>query len=136
MNEPAMAAGALRALLKFFGGDAATPFRADASLDEEYRTNILGWTGPGTGPGVAWHSRFHLDENSLALFRIEDAGDAKRACAHNRLRAAVDATWLATHVARVGAATGSQGAIPHRRDQLAGRHMDVASLETNNEQAA
>jgi hypothetical protein len=120
----------------FFSGDAASPFRVDAPLDEEYRTNILGWlTGGGTGQGMVWHSRFHLDENSLALFESKTLAILNEHALTIRLRAqgcaTVDATWLATRVACVGAPTVSQGPIPHWRDQLAGRDMDAVLLETN-----
>src|ERR1700681_2802130 len=45
----------------FFSGDPRSPFRADAPLSTRYRDYITGWlTGPGTGQGTEWHSRFAL----------------------------------------------------------------------------
>jgi hypothetical protein len=117
----------------FFSGDATHPFRADAPLDEELRSNILGWlTGEGSGQGAVWHSRFDLDQNSLPLFEAKTLAILNEYALTIRLRAqgctAVDATWLATHVARVRPPAVSQGAFPHWRDQLAGRDVDAVQL--------
>jgi hypothetical protein len=124
-----------------FTGDPANPFRADAALDSRYRANIIGWlTGAGTDQGTMWHSRFSLNHESLALFEGKTLAILNEHALTIRLRAqgcaAVDATWLSTHVARLGGATALQGAIPHWRDQLASRDVDAVPLDADDEFSA
>ena len=121
-----------------FSGDPANPFRADAPLDHGYRENILGWlTGDGTGQGTMWHSRFKLDQETLALFEAKTLAILNEHALTIRLRAqgcaSVDATWLATRMARFGGTGVLQEAIPHWRDQLAGRDVDAVPLEAEDE---
>jgi hypothetical protein len=114
----------------FFSGDPASPFRADAPLSERYRDDIIGWlTGPGTGQGVEWHSRFALTPATLGLFAAKAMAILNEQVLSARLRAQgcalVDATWLATQRARL-APDEPLGAIPEWRWQITQRDVDAA----------
>lgn len=112
-----------------FSGNPAEPFRGDAPIDESYRQNILGWlTGSGTGQGTAWHSRFALTMESLPRFEAKTLAILNEQALAIRLRAqgcaTVDATWLATCIARNGADAVAKAPIPHWRHQLEDRDVD------------
>jgi hypothetical protein len=114
----------------FFSGDPDAPFRDDAPLSPGYRRYIIGWlTGPGTGQGVEWHSRFELTQATLSLFEAKAMAILNEQVLSLRLRAqgcaVVDATWLATQRARLPAGD-PLGAIPGWRWQLAQRDADAA----------
>jgi hypothetical protein len=116
----------------FFSGDPAAPFRADAPISSEYRRLILDWlTGPGTGQGTTWHSRFELTAETLPFFEGKARAILNEHMLAVRLReqgcATVDATWLATRAARTrwGRALGE---IPGWKEQLAGRDTDPLAL--------
>jgi hypothetical protein len=117
---------------RFFSGDPADPFRADAPISENYRRYVLDWlTGDGTGQGVAWHSRFQLDATTLPLFEAKTMAILTEHWLSIRLRrqgcAIVDATWLATQAARLGRA--GVETLPGWRIQLAGRDTDAVPLD-------
>jgi hypothetical protein len=114
----------------FFSGDARAPFRADAPLSTQYRDYILGWlTGPGTGQGVEWHSRFELTQATLSLFEAKAMAILNEQVLSSRLRAQgcalVDATWLATQRARLRA-DEVLDTIPDWRRQITQRDVDAA----------
>jgi len=116
----------------FFSGDPANPFLASAPMSENYRRYVLGWlTGPGTGQGTTWHSRFGLTQETLQFFRAKVLAILNEHMLAIRLRrqgcALVDATWLATQASRRARAS-TLGPIPHWRDQLAGRDTDAVRL--------
>jgi hypothetical protein len=115
---------------EFFSGDPAAPFRADAPISTTYQQNIIGWlTGPGTGQGTTWHSRFALLPETLSFFEQKALAILNEQLLTLRLRAIgcqiVDATWLATVAdGRLGVRT--LGAIPDWRMQLRQRDTDAA----------
>ena len=109
----------------FFSGDPLSPFRADAPLSATYRDYILGWlTGPGTGQGVEWHSRFDLTLATLRRFEAKTMAILNEQVLSARLRAQgcalVDAAWLGAQHARL-AEGESLGAIPGWQWQIARR---------------
>jgi hypothetical protein len=114
----------------FFSGDPLAPFRTEAPLSTRYRDYILGWlTGSGTGQDVEWHSRFELTPATLSLFEAKAMAILNEQVLSSRLRAQgcalVDATWLATHRARLPA-DEALGPIPDWRWQITGRDVDAA----------
>ena len=113
---------------RFFSGDPASPFLADAPISARYQQYIIDWlTGSDVGQGVTWHSRLALTPEGLSAF------EQKALCILNeqmlgvRLRALgcplVDVTWLST---RTGAVS-SANPFWHTpwREQLAGRDRDA-----------
>lgn len=115
----------------FFSGDPEHPFRTDAPLSERYCGYIIDWlTGPGTGQGTTWHSRFELSAETLAFFEAKALAILNEHLLAIRLRrqgcALVDATWLATQAGRTGAPKPL--VIPHWRAQLAARDTDAVVL--------
>jgi hypothetical protein len=116
----------------FFSGDPARPFRAGAPLSENYRRYVVDWlTGAGTGQGTIWHSRFALTADTLPHFQAKVLSMLNEHMLSIRLRGQgcdlVDATWLATQVAR-GASASALEAIPPWRVQLAQRDTDAVPL--------
>jgi hypothetical protein len=112
----------------FFSGDPRRPFREDAPLSSTYRKLLLDWlTGPGTGQGVTWHSRFELTAETLPYFEQKVLAILNEHLLSIRLReqgcATVDATWLATRAARRWGRS-PLAEIPHWAEQLAGRDTD------------
>jgi len=113
-----------------FSGDPGSPFRDDAPLSPRYRHYITDWlTGPGTGQGVEWHSRFELTHATLSLFEAKAMAILNEQLLSSRLRgqgcAPIDATWLAAQGARL-AKGESLGAIPGWRWQITERDVDAA----------
>jgi len=114
----------------FFSGDPTRPFRSDAPLSPSYQDYIIQWlTGPGTGQGVEWHSRFDLSEGSLALFQAKASAILNEQMLSSRLRAQgcalVDATWLAARCASL-ARGAPLGPVPGWRWQVTHRDVDAA----------
>jgi hypothetical protein len=112
-----------------FSGDPSAPFRADAPLSQRYRQYIVDWlTGPGTGQGTAWHSRFDLTPATLGRFEAKARAILNEQLLSARLRAqgcaTVDAIWLAARCARLSDGE-PLGAVPPWRRQLAGRDIDA-----------
>ena len=119
---------------KFFSEDPQRPFLEDAPISENYRRYIIDWlTGPGTGQGVTWHSRFVLSPETLPHFQAKVLAMLNEQMLAVRLRrqgcALVDATWLAAHAPRIGFST-ALGPIPYWRLQLAQRDTDAVALPT------
>jgi hypothetical protein len=81
---------------------------------------------------MQWHSRFRLEATTLAEFEAKALAILNEHALTIRMRtqgcAPVDATWLATQVARVGAVAVAGGPIPDWREQLAGRDLDAVPL--------
>ena len=114
----------------FFSGDPRAPFRADAPLSTRYRDYIRDWlTGPGTGQGVEWHSRFELTPATLNLFEAKAMAILNEQILSARLRAQgcalIDATWLATRRAQQQA-DDVLDVIPSWRWQITARDVDAA----------
>ncbi len=117
---------------RFFSGDPERPFRADAPISPEYRRLILDWlTGPGTGQGTTWHSRFELTADTLPFFEGKALAILNEHMLAIRLResgcALVDATWLATRAER-HRGSRTLGDVPDWIEQLAGRDTDPLVL--------
>jgi hypothetical protein len=117
---------------RFFSDDPQRPFRAGAPCSKNYQKYVLDWlTGPGTGQGVTWHSRFIINLETLPYFKAKALAMLNEQLLSIRLRrqgcAIVDATWLATYVTRVGR-TALLGPIPNWRCQLAERDSDAVRL--------
>jgi len=115
----------------FFSEDPAQPFRADAPLSGNLRRYILDWlTGPGTGQGVTWHSRFVLSRETLPYFRAKVLALLNEQMLAIRLRrqgcALVDVTWLATR--RAAGWRANIDVFPDWRVQLAERDTDAVPL--------
>jgi hypothetical protein len=114
-----------------FSGDPAQPFRADSPLSSSCRELITRWlTADGTGQGVAWHSRFALNEHTLGRFEAKAMAMLNEQMLSVRLRAQgcrlVDVTWAS------GALAGHEslpGVIPDWRTQLAERPVDAVPIE-------
>jgi hypothetical protein len=113
----------------FFSGDLADPFLRDAPVSRNYRRYVVDWlTGPGTGQGTAWHSRFALTSEMLPHFQAKALAIFNEHLLTIRLRrqgcTIADATWLATraHGTRKGLGPFP---IPPWRDQLANRDTDA-----------
>jgi hypothetical protein len=119
---------------RFFSGDPCAPYRPDAPLSAQYRGYIRDWlTGPGTGQGVAWHSRFELTPATLPLFEAKAMAILNEQVLSARLRAQgcalIDATWLATWLATRRAqqqADDVLDVIPSWRRQITARDVDAA----------
>jgi hypothetical protein len=114
---------------EFFSENHEHPFRKDAPLSENYRQYILDWlTGPGTGQGVVWHSRFEVTRELLPHFQAKVLAMLNEQMLAVRLRrqgcALVDATWLATRAAG-GNLAAALRPIPCWRVQLARRDTDA-----------
>jgi hypothetical protein len=119
---------------ELFSGDPEHPFRKDAPLSENYRQYILDWlTGPGTGQGVIWHSRFEVTSETLPHFQAKVLAMLNEQMLAVRLRrqgcALVDATWLATQAARRNLSAALKP-IPYWRVQLAQRDTDAPPTAT------
>ncbi|MDZ4799309.1 MAG: hypothetical protein SGI92_14190 [Bryobacteraceae bacterium] len=57
---------------EIFAGNPQAPFLAHSPVDHKLQGYITGWlTGPGTGQGVAWHSRFDLNPETLPYFEAK-----------------------------------------------------------------
>lgn len=113
----------------FFSGDAARPFRADAPLSPRYQRYLVDWlTGPGTGQGTEWHSRFALDQATLPFFEAKAIAIMNEHLLAIRLRdqgcTLVDATWLATWASR-HAWWPRRPRVPGWTEQLARRDTDA-----------
>lgn len=114
----------------YFSGNPRAPFRADAPLSTRYRDYIRDWlTGPGTGQGVEWHSRFELTPATLNRFEAKAMAILNEQVLSARLRAQgcalIDATWLATR--RVRQQTDDAlDVIPGWRWQVTARDVDAA----------
>jgi hypothetical protein len=90
---------------RWFSGDPAEPFRADAPLSQTYRRMIVDWlTGKDIGQGVTWHSGFALDAAKLPEFEQKAMAILNEHLFGLRLRAAgcrtIDVTWLSGLLAR------------------------------------
>jgi hypothetical protein len=110
---------------EIFSGNPDAPFLKDAPLSENYRGYLVGWlTGDGTGQGVEWHSRFTLSRETLPQFQNKVVSILNEHMFSVRLRAQgcamVDATWLATRVAKLRDGQ-PLGPIPSWRRQLTER---------------
>jgi len=108
---------------EIFTHDPVSPFRSDAPLSPNYRQYLLDWlTGPGTGQGVQWHSRFALSEDTLPWFEAKALSIVNEHLLSIRLRtqgcALVDATWLAGRAEELAQTHQPLGAIPGWRTQL------------------
>jgi hypothetical protein len=84
---------------RWFSGDPAAPFRADAPLSPAYRRLISDWLlGRDIGQGVTWHSGFALDASTLRQFEQKTLAILNEHLLGIRLRAAgcrtIDVTWL------------------------------------------
>jgi hypothetical protein len=117
---------------EFFSGNPEYPFRQDAPISENYRQYIIDWlTGPGTGQGVIWHSRFTINKETLPYFEAKVIAMLNEQMLSIRFRrqgcSLVDATWLATGVDRAAQARGS-GPIPDWRVQLSERDTDAVPV--------
>lgn len=124
----------------FFSGDPEHPFLPAAPLSETYRRYVTDWlTGPGTGQGTAWHSRFVLTSDTLPLFEAKVLAILNEQMLTIRLRrqgcAIVDATWLATQAERRRARTRPLR-LPDWREQLAGRDTDAIRVAPPGENGA
>ncbi|HYD39855.1 MAG TPA: hypothetical protein VEB43_03420 [Anaeromyxobacter sp.] len=123
----------------FFSGDPARPFRPGAPLSVRYQRYLVDWlTGPGTGQGTEWHSRFALTEATLPFFEAKALAIMNEHLLAIRLRergnTLVDATWLATWVAR-HAWWPRRPAIPDWTEQLARRDQDAVVVAAGARQA-
>lgn len=118
---------------RFFSGDPAEPFRADAPISHRYREYITHWlTGGDIGQGVEWHSRFALTRETLPEFEQKTRAILNEQLLGIRLRAmgcrAIDVTWLSAML---------RHRAPHDiawntswREQLANRDRDVVAPAT------
>jgi Methyltransferase domain len=110
----------------FFTGNAKRPFLPDAPLCSEYQANILNWiTGPGTGQGTEWHSRFDLTDETISLFEAKALAILNEHALSIRLRAfgatTVDVTWLANCLRQHDQDSLRAMRLPHWREQLEAR---------------
>jgi hypothetical protein len=111
----------------FFSGNPTAPFLAEAPLSGAYRRYILDWlTGPGTGQGTLWHSRFTLSAETLALFEAKTTAILNEHLLSIRLReqgcTLADATWLA------GRSDPLLPPIPPWPRQLAARSVEAVRV--------
>jgi hypothetical protein len=116
---------------KFFSGDPAAPFRADAPLDQRYRGYITDWlTGAGVGQGVTWHSTFSLTPGTLEGFEQKARMILNEQLLAIRLQALgcrlVDVTWLSAMLRKYEPREISWSAS--WREQLANRDRDALRL--------
>ena len=114
---------------RFFSGNPAEPFRADAPLSRRYQEYLIDWiTGQSLGQGVQWHSSFALTDETLPSFEQKALAIMNEQMLGIRLRAmrcrVVDVTWLSTTL-KGGTADMVDWSADWRR-QLAGR--DHAAL--------
>lgn len=114
----------------FFSGNPASPFLCSAPLSANYKKYILDWlTGPGTGQGVEWHSRFGLATENMPYFEAKAAAILNEQMLSVRLRAQgcalVDATWLASRQLQLPSLQRLD-AIPSWRHQVTTRDTDAA----------
>ena len=117
----------------FFTGDAKSPFLPDAPLCREYQANILNWlTGPGTGQGTEWHSRFDLTDETISLFEAKALAILNEHALSIRLRAfgatTVDVTWFANCLRQQDQGRFRAMRLPHWREQLAARKPYLISF--------
>jgi hypothetical protein len=123
-----------------FSGDPRAPFLLGAPISANYQKYILDWlTGPGTGQGVEWHSRFCLTPETRAYFEAKAGAILNEQMLSYRLReqgcALVDATWLDTR--RIELAPGrSLGEIPDWRRQITSRDCNPAPRRLADQLAA
>jgi hypothetical protein len=115
---------------RFFSGDPAEPFRADAPISHRYREYITHWlTGGDIGQGVEWHSRFALTRETLPEFEQKTRAILNEQLLGIRLRAmgcrAIDVTWLSAML-RHRAPQDIPWNTPWR-EQLANRDRDVVA---------
>jgi hypothetical protein len=90
---------------RWFSGDPAMPFRADAPLSPTYQALIIDWlTGKDIGQGVTWHSRLSLDDRKLAEFEQKALSILNEHLLSLRVCAAggqtIDVTWISGVLAR------------------------------------
>ena len=109
---------------ELFSGDPAAPFRPEAPVSARYRRYILDWlTGPGTGQGTLWHSRFTLAADTLPFFEAKATAILNEHLLSLRLGeqgcTLVDAIWLDSRV-RAGLPVAF---LPSWQRQLAGRDI-------------
>jgi hypothetical protein len=95
---------------RFFSANPESPFREDAPLSQTYRRYIIDWlTGIDIGQGVEWHSRLTLTPETLPAFENKALSILNEHLLAARLRAmgcrTIDVTWLASMLARNGAAS-------------------------------
>ena len=88
---------------RFFTGDPAVPFRADAPLSASYRRLITDWlTGGDTGQGMRWHSRLAPSPEALSMFEGKAMAIINEHLLAIRLRAmgcrVLDVTWLSARL--------------------------------------
>ena len=117
-----------------FSGQTGTPFRPDAPLSQRYQKYIIDWlTGSDIGQGVKWHSSLAPAAETLPAFEHKALAIMNEQLLGVRLRAMgcrlIDVTWLATELARSGAAPVRWHA--NWREQLAGRDRDALILSSN-----
>lgn len=115
----------------FFSEDPQQPFLDAAPVSLNYRKFILDWlTGPGTGQGTEWHSRFELSARTLPYFKNKAMAIFNEQMLSRRLRAqgceTVDATWLAGAVKDGSFEFG--GALPMPHIQVHRRDVDAAPV--------
>jgi hypothetical protein len=88
---------------RFFTGNPASPFRADAPMSATYRRLITDWLG-GTdiGQGVRWHSRIAAGDDGASLFERKALAIMNEHMFSIRLRAMgcrlTDVTWLSARL--------------------------------------
>jgi hypothetical protein len=114
---------------EFFSGNSDHPFRSDAPISENYRNYIIDWlTGPGTGQGVVWHSRFIINPETLLYFQAKVIAMLNEQMLAIRLQrqgcALVDATWLAA----LDRTRKTIGPFPAWQTQLSERDTDAVRL--------
>jgi hypothetical protein len=112
----------------FFSGNPEALFRAEAPLGPKYRRYIVDWlTGVDIGQGVRWHSRLSVTSETLPAFENKALSILNEHLLAVRLRAMgcrlIDVTWLATMLARGGAASVQWDTT--WQQQLANRDRDA-----------
>jgi hypothetical protein len=112
---------------RFFSGDPASPFRADAPISDTYRRLIAEWLGGGDiGQGVRWHSRIAASRDEPSMFEQKALAILNEHLFSIRLRAMgcrlIDVTWLSARLQEQPAAVVDWD-TPWRR-QLAERDRD------------
>ena len=123
---------------RFFSADPESPFRDDAPLSQTYRQYIIDWlAGVDIGQGVEWHSRFTLTPDTLPSFQDKALSILNEHLLAVRLRAMscrlIDVTWLASTLARNGAASIRWDTS--WQQQLANRDRDALVLSSSREPA-
>lgn len=83
---------------RFFSGDPAAPFRADAPLSPRYRDYITEWLGGASMGGMSWHSSFTRSEDNIAYFNRKALAILNEHLLGIRLRQGgvplIDTAWL------------------------------------------